>query len=83
VKKPVSKFAFKSSLYRYIEGKLLPGEVFLCTTVNTNPIQSIEGHATILTLEEFEAERKRSAAEKKGGKKGKAAGSDKELFVCR
>ena len=40
--------------WKDVKGKVLPSEVFLCTTVNTNPIQSIEGHATILSFEQYE-----------------------------
>lgn len=61
--------------WKEIKGKVLPGEVFLCTTINTNPIQSIEGHANILTLERYEAERR--------GKRAAAAEDEKETFVCR
>ena len=58
-------------------------KVFLCTTVNTNPIQSIEGHAKIMSLEEYEAQ---SSKKKQGG--GSAAGGKgekglDEVFVCR
>ena len=41
--------------WKDVKGKVLPSEVFLCTTVNTNPIQSIEGHAKILSFEQYEA----------------------------
>ena len=54
------------------EMKCAPNEVFLCTTVNANPIQSIEGKATILTPEEFKA-----ADHKKHEKDGE------NVFVCR
>ena len=54
------------------EMKCVPNEVFLCTTVNANPIQSIEGKATILSPEEFKA-----ADHKKHEKDGE------NVFVCR
>ena len=54
------------------EMKCAPNEVFLCTTVNANPIQSIEGKATILSPEEFKA-----ADHKKHEKDGE------NVFVCR
>mmetsp|Transcript_4332 Transcript_4332/g.6746 ORF Transcript_4332/g.6746 Transcript_4332/m.6746 type:complete len:183 (+) Transcript_4332:3-551(+) len=56
---------------------LLPGEVFLCTTVNANPIQCIEGHVEILTLEKYEVGRKAM------GKGTESIGFMKNKFVCR
>lgn len=72
--------------WKEIKGKLLPGEVFLCTTINTNPIQSIEGHANILTLEQYETEQRRkksgAAGDMKAGKDA-SDGDEREVFVCR
>ena len=70
--KDVEAFVGKRAWKEY-KDKLLPGEVFLCTTVNTNPIQSIEGPAKVLTEEQFKA----------GPKAGKKLEGKEEVFVCR